>query len=150
MPSPAKDRTGNSSSTLKWIASKNRDMSQLRFSQRCFVRLLVTANVPSSLILVTLMMEAICSSETSILTRVTASHHTRRHSTRTDILWEFMLSSEYRYVIFYVRLCCFRVNIGMSHILHESFLLSFEYWYQEIFYVRIPTFVWISVCQILH
>jgi hypothetical protein len=36
------------------------------------LRLLVTANaVPSSLILVTLMMEAILSSETSVLTRVT-------------------------------------------------------------------------------
>jgi hypothetical protein len=31
----------------------------------------VTANVPSSLILVTLMMEAISSSETSVLTRAT-------------------------------------------------------------------------------
>jgi hypothetical protein len=30
---------------------------------------LVTANVPSSLIYVALMMEAICSSETSVLTR---------------------------------------------------------------------------------
>jgi hypothetical protein len=34
-------------------------------------RLLVTANVPSSLILVTLMMEALGSSETSVLTRAT-------------------------------------------------------------------------------
>jgi hypothetical protein len=35
-------------------------------------RLLVTANVvPSSPILVTLMMEALCSSETSVLTRAT-------------------------------------------------------------------------------
>jgi hypothetical protein len=34
-------------------------------------RLLVTANVPSSPILVTLMMEALSSSETSILTRAT-------------------------------------------------------------------------------
>jgi hypothetical protein len=34
-------------------------------------RLLVTANVPSSSILVTLMMEAIRSSETSVLTRAT-------------------------------------------------------------------------------
>jgi hypothetical protein len=38
-------------------------------------RLLVTANaVPSSPILVTLMMEAICSSEMSILTRATRGH----------------------------------------------------------------------------
>jgi hypothetical protein len=34
-------------------------------------RLLVAANVPSSPILVTLMKEALCSSETSVLTRVT-------------------------------------------------------------------------------
>jgi hypothetical protein len=34
-------------------------------------RLLVTANVPSSQILVTLMMEALGSSETSVLTRAT-------------------------------------------------------------------------------
>jgi hypothetical protein len=37
----------------------------------CVLRLLVTANFPSSSILVTLMMEAIPSSETSVLTRVT-------------------------------------------------------------------------------
>jgi hypothetical protein len=35
-------------------------------------RLLVTANVPSSPILVTLIMEALSSSETSVLTRVKA------------------------------------------------------------------------------
>jgi hypothetical protein len=35
------------------------------------LRLLVTANIPSSVILVTLMMEAICSFETSVLTRAT-------------------------------------------------------------------------------
>jgi hypothetical protein len=35
------------------------------------LRLVVPADVPSSLILVTLMMEAICSSETSALTRAT-------------------------------------------------------------------------------
>jgi hypothetical protein len=34
-------------------------------------RLLVTANVPSSVILVTLMMEVLRSSETSVLTRAT-------------------------------------------------------------------------------
>jgi hypothetical protein len=34
-------------------------------------RFLVTANAPSSLILVTLMMEALSSSETSVLTRAT-------------------------------------------------------------------------------
>jgi hypothetical protein len=38
---------------------------------RSLIRLLVTANVPSSPILVTLMIEAIPSSETSVLTRST-------------------------------------------------------------------------------
>jgi hypothetical protein len=38
---------------------------------RTEVRLLVTANVPSSLILVTLMMEVLGSSETSVLPRAT-------------------------------------------------------------------------------
>jgi hypothetical protein len=40
------------------------------------LRLLVTADVPSSPILVTLMMEAIRSSETSALTRATRGHIT--------------------------------------------------------------------------
>jgi hypothetical protein len=38
---------------------------------RSVLRLLVTANVPSSQMLVTLMMEALSSSETSVLTRAT-------------------------------------------------------------------------------
>jgi hypothetical protein len=37
----------------------------------CVHRLLVTANVPSSPILLTLMMEALSSSETSVVTRAT-------------------------------------------------------------------------------
>jgi hypothetical protein len=42
---------------------------------RIVLRLLVTANiVPSSLILFTLMMEAICFSEMSVLTRTTRRH----------------------------------------------------------------------------
>jgi hypothetical protein len=40
-------------------------------NQCCVLQLLVTANIPSSLILVTLMMEAIRSSEMSVITRVT-------------------------------------------------------------------------------
>jgi hypothetical protein len=49
------------------VSCKNR-----RFGRTCFVfQLLVTANVPSSLNLVTLMMEALSSSETSVLTRAT-------------------------------------------------------------------------------
>jgi hypothetical protein len=46
--------------------------STLRRNTTCIMRqLLVTANVPSSPILVTLMMETIRSSETSVLTRAT-------------------------------------------------------------------------------
>jgi hypothetical protein len=41
---------------------------------RSVLRLLVTANVPSTPILVTLMMEALNSSETSVLIRFTLSH----------------------------------------------------------------------------
>jgi hypothetical protein len=42
---------------------------------RSVLRLLVNANVvPSSRILITLMMEALCSSETSLLTRATRRH----------------------------------------------------------------------------
>jgi hypothetical protein len=44
-------------------------MRTLRF--RSILRLLVTANIPSSLILVTLMMEALNCSETSVLIRTT-------------------------------------------------------------------------------
>jgi hypothetical protein len=45
------------------------------------VQLLITANVPSSPVLVTLMTEAICSSETSALTRAS-----RRHIPEDDTL----------------------------------------------------------------
>jgi hypothetical protein len=48
---------------------------------RNMLLLLVIANfVPISLLLVTLMMEAISSSETSVLIRDTASHPRRQHS----------------------------------------------------------------------
>jgi hypothetical protein len=46
-------------------------MSRGQRIRRSVRRLLVTANVPSSPILVTLMMEALRSSETSVLTRAT-------------------------------------------------------------------------------
>jgi hypothetical protein len=48
---------------------------------RSVLRLLVTANVPSSLIFVILMMEAMCSYETSVLTRAA-----RRHISEDGIL----------------------------------------------------------------
>jgi hypothetical protein len=52
---------------------------------RSVLRLLVNANVvPSSPICVTLMMEAIRSSETSVLTRTTQCHRRRRHSSRYE------------------------------------------------------------------
>jgi hypothetical protein len=54
----------------KLVLTSNR--RTLRRNTKCSVcRLLVTANVPSSLILVTLMMETLGSSETSVLTRAT-------------------------------------------------------------------------------
>jgi hypothetical protein len=53
---------------LRRVALVRTDVSEELSSVR---RLLVTANVPSSLILATLMKEALSSSETSILTRTT-------------------------------------------------------------------------------
>jgi hypothetical protein len=60
--------------------------ASIRFLRRVR-RLLVTANVPSSPILVTLMMEALRSSETSVLTRATL-----RHIPEGDIL-QFLLNA---------------------------------------------------------
>jgi hypothetical protein len=55
---------------------------------RNVLQLVVTANVPSSLILSTLKTEAIYSSETSFLTRAT-----RRHVKEEDILYGTFLHS---------------------------------------------------------
>jgi hypothetical protein len=51
--------------------TRSRELGTLAVTSNRVRRLLVTANVPSSPILVTLMMEALSSSETSVLTRAT-------------------------------------------------------------------------------
>jgi hypothetical protein len=57
---------------LRRVVLVRNDVSEeLRASFIRVRRLLVTANVPSSLILVTLMMEVLSYSETSVLTRAT-------------------------------------------------------------------------------
>jgi hypothetical protein len=53
------------------ITSNRRMLRRNMVFLRLVHQLLVTANVPSSLILVTLMIEALSSSETSVLTRAT-------------------------------------------------------------------------------
>jgi hypothetical protein len=71
---------------------------------RRVLRLLVTANIPSSLILVTLMMEAIRSSETSVLTRDTASHLRIRHSLLHSLLFPPILLNSRNIMQFLTRL----------------------------------------------
>jgi hypothetical protein len=76
-----------SSGMVRRVALVGTDVSEERIASitLCVLRLLDTVNViPSSPILVTLMREAISSSETSVLTRATwRHHHRRRHSSVT-------------------------------------------------------------------
>jgi hypothetical protein len=65
---------GTPCGSLKPYVSEESSASHIIFL-RSVRRMLITANVdPSSLILLTLMMEALRSSETSVLTRFTRSH----------------------------------------------------------------------------
>jgi hypothetical protein len=71
---------------------------------------LVTANVPSSLILVTLMMEVLSSSETLLLTRAT-----RRNIPEDAILHSHRSENQKSYITAHTLLC------GSSQYFHCSF-----------------------------
>jgi hypothetical protein len=70
--------------------------------KRMLRRLLVAANFPSSPILVTVLMEALSSSETSVLKRVTRHHIPEDailHSHRSEDLNSYNLS-QHRHLVF--------------------------------------------------
>jgi hypothetical protein len=78
----------NLQNVLVQIANKMGLQEKLQFRRNVFLRgvlrLLATANVPNSPMLVTLMMEAILSSETSFLTRADGIPHSHR---RENLSW---------------------------------------------------------------
>jgi hypothetical protein len=78
---------------------------------RCVLQLLVTANVLSSLILVTVMMEAIRSSETYVLTRTT-----RRHIPEDGILHNILLTDNIKIAVFLGMKRIKNVKLSLQHV----------------------------------
>jgi hypothetical protein len=90
-----------SSGMLRRVALVRTDVSEelsasiVRVTRIGELGMLVTANIPSSQILVTLIMEALCSSETSVLTRATRRnipedvilHSHRRENLKPYKIW---------------------------------------------------------------